>query len=166
MRSNNVRLAPEAEPNAETWSVSKTSNLVFVGLLLPILAPQAFRFPRHFIIGQAAGGAAPILVGRSQIKHLLTQRSDLLFQILNAFLYRLRHYARLTDRFHDFHNYVRWLARSLATPVRTSAIVKRKANGEGRVANYAPASKLTSLSGQDGDSEWSKRELRYLLLTD
>jgi len=47
---------PEAEPSAETWSVSRTSNLFLVGLLLPILAPQTFRFPRHFVIGQAAGG--------------------------------------------------------------------------------------------------------------
>src|SRR3989442_12104217 len=90
MRSNNSRPTSEGEPSAETWSVSRTSNLFFVGLLLPILASQPGGFPRYLIIGHAANSAAPILLDGPQLEALRAQLTDLLLEAFQPFFQCVR----------------------------------------------------------------------------
>src|SRR5437763_15671923 len=71
MRSNNSRPASEGEPRAETWSVSRTSNLFFVGLLLPILASEPLGFTGYLVVGHGANGKAPILLDGPQLEEPL-----------------------------------------------------------------------------------------------
>src|SRR5438552_7489072 len=95
LRSNNSRPASEGEPRAETWSVSRTSNLFFVGLLLPILASEPLGFPRYLVVGHAANGAAPILLDGPQLEDLCAQLSDLLLEVFHAFFKCLRQAGKI-----------------------------------------------------------------------
>src|SRR5258708_7655399 len=104
MRSNNSRPASEGEPIAETWSVSRTSNLFFVGLLLPILASEPLGFPRYLVVGHAANGAAPILFEGPQLEDLRAQLSDLLLEVFHAFFKCLRHAGKIEHCSREIHH--------------------------------------------------------------
>src|SRR5438105_3634517 len=106
MRSNNSRPASEGEPRAETWSVSRTSNLFFVGLLLPILASEPLGFPRYLVVGHSANGAAPILLDGPQLEDLCAQLSDLLLELFHAFFKCLRHAGKIDHCSRKFHHEV------------------------------------------------------------
>ena len=104
IRSSRGRLISEAEPSAETWSVSRTSNLVLVGLLLPILAPKAFCFARHIVTGHGSDNATPILRGWLQMEYLSAQLCDFILQFLNALFQCLRHAPNIALCLEDFHD--------------------------------------------------------------
>src|SRR3989442_7316791 len=95
MCSNSFRLAVEGWLSAETWSVSRTSNLFIVGLLLAILPSEPFRLARQFVVRHGAHRSMPILSGRLQAKNLRAQLRNLLLQLLHPFFKCLRHGVRL-----------------------------------------------------------------------
>src|SRR5437016_13678326 len=97
----------ESEPDSIqpiTWSVSRTSNLFFVGLLLPILASEPLGFPRYLVVGHAANGAAPILLDGPQLEDLCAQLSDLLLEVFHAFFTCQRHAGKLSHCSPEFQH--------------------------------------------------------------
>jgi hypothetical protein len=107
MHSSNSKLTVEANPSAETWSVSRTSDLFLVGLLLPILATESLRLSRHLVVGHGADGAAPILLAWPQSKGLCRQFGYFLLQVFHAFFKRLRHAGNILHCAQDRHKEIR-----------------------------------------------------------
>src|SRR5437762_485316 len=103
-RSNNSKPTSEGDPSAETWSVSRTSNLFLVGLLRPILAAEPLGFPRYLVVGHGANGAAPILLDRPQLEDLCGQLRDLLLEVFHPAFKCLRHAGKIDQCSREFHN--------------------------------------------------------------
>src|SRR5256885_17037449 len=80
----------KSRSNSEKWSVSRTSNFFFVGLLLPILATKPNGLFKVWIVLEDANCPAPILLS-SQAGWLGAQLSDLLLELFHTFFKRLRH---------------------------------------------------------------------------
>src|ERR1051325_3148273 len=104
MRSNNSSPASAEDPRVETWSVSRISNLFFVGLLLPILASEPLGFSRDLVVGHAADGAAPILHDGSQLEDLYAQIRDLFLEAFHTIFKCLRHAENIGQRHREFHH--------------------------------------------------------------
>src|SRR5436190_536557 len=88
--------AAESRSHSEKWSVSRTSNLFFVGLLLSILASQPRRFFEIWIVLEHAVGSPGIFYSGAYLSDPLLQLFDPLFE-------RLRHNMKILHRLEHFH---------------------------------------------------------------